>query len=223
MSTPAKLLEVYSALERMHAWRGWHWWPDPDPFEVCVGCILVQNTSWTNVERALEQLMEAQALNPAAMGALSQEDLEALIRPSGQYRQKARKLREFLGLADRHGGLEGLLSLPMEELRGELLATWGIGDETADAMICYAAKQPAMVVDAYTARMFSRLGMGPAEQAGYRPWQQWMEGLVEPDRDLRARYHALVVMHCKHLCRKRAPKCGECELAGGCSVPGEGL
>src|SRR5690606_12306467 len=140
MTTPS-LLEIYSALDRMHAWRGWHWWPDADPFEVSVGAILVQNTMWTHVERAIERLKGANALTPAAMAALTDAELEELVRPSGQYRQKAKKLRAFLGLIAEHGSLEELLAVEPTELRARLLTTWGIGKETADAIVAYAARQ----------------------------------------------------------------------------------
>ncbi|MBI5947817.1 MAG: hypothetical protein HY875_06750 [Chloroflexi bacterium] len=213
--TPA-LMEIYGRLDAMHAPRGWHWWPDADPFEVCVGSILVQNTSWTNVEGALALLRDAGALNPPAMAALPPARLEELVRPSGQYRQKARKLGAFLALVESHGSLEALLALPAAELRERLLATWGIGPETADAMVVYAACQPAFVVDAYTQRIFSRLAIGPTHTADYHEWQHFFVAALEPDRDLWARYHALIVMHAKHLCRKQRPRCGECLLAGRC-------
>jgi endonuclease-3 related protein len=221
ITTSGVLLDVFDELEAMHAWRGWHWWPDGEPFEVIAGCILVQNTAWTNVERALERLRAADALTPGVMEALSQGALEELVRPSGQYRQKARKLRAFLDLAREHGGIEELLATPAARLRGLLLATFGIGPETADAIICYAAKQPAFAIDAYTMRIFTRLGIGPIPSMDYAAWQRFFlekledAGDAEP-RDLFARYHALIVLHAKHLCRKRAPRCEECSLAPRC-------
>lgn len=218
-----RLIEVYLALEGMHEWRGWHWWPDADPFEVCVGCILVQNTMWSNVERAIERLKEAEALTPAAMSALPHEELEELTRPSGQYRQKALKLRAFLTLTEVYGGFEALMAIEAEALRPILLRCFGIGPETADAMICYAARKPAFAADAYSMRLFSRLGLGPVESKDYHVWQRWvLAGLKgqAPDewseRDLLARYHALIVMHCKHICVKNRPKCGECSLLSTC-------
>jgi endonuclease-3 related protein len=224
------LMSVFQVLDRMHAWRGWHWWPDADPFEVCVGCILVQNTMWTNVERALERLTAANALTPEAMSALPHEALEELIRPSGQYRQKALKLRAFLDLAKRHGGFEALMALPAVELRPTLLGCFGIGPETADAMICYASRQPAFAADAYSMRLFGRLGLGPVESRDYHVWQRWVLAALEgasaeglESRDLLARYHALIVMHCKHLCLKNRPKCAQCDLAPVCTVPREAL
>lgn len=220
----AELLDIYRELDTMHAWRGWHWWPDGEPFEVTAGAILVQNTSWTNVERALARLREAHALSPLAMAALPQERLEELVRPSGQYRQKAKKLGAFLATAGQFGGFEALMALPADELREALLATWGIGPETADAIVNYAARQPAFVIDAYTMRLFSRLGIGPTDSSDYHTWQRFfletLEGEAVPfghgPRDFWARYHALIVMHCKYLCRKNAPKCGGCTLAAKC-------
>lgn len=215
-------MEICRVLETMHAWRKWHWWPDGDPFEVAVGAILVQNTAWTNVERALERLRAAGALSPEAMSSLSQEGLEELVRPSGQYRTKARKLRAFLGLVESAGTLEALLSLDGTALRERLLATWGIGPETADAIVLYAARRPAFVIDAYTQRLFGRLGLGPGEGAAYDCWQSYFTSALARDRDLWARYHALIVLHCKHLCRKRRPRCGDCALRTECTFAGAG-
>jgi endonuclease-3 related protein len=226
MSDRDALVEVYHALDGMHAWRGWHWWPDADPFEVCVGCILVQNTMWSNVEKAIDRLKAANALTPAAMDALPHGDLEELVRPSGQYRQKALKLRAFLDLATVHGGFEALMSIRAQELRPTLLGCFGIGPETADAMICYAARQPAFAADAYAMRLYSRLGLGPTGSRDYHTWQRWIVGELGDaapggwdQRDLLARYHALIVMHCKHLCTKNRPKCGECALRERCTYP----
>ena len=131
----------------------------------------MQHTSWTNAERAIERLREAQLLDPRRLAELPDEAIEELIRPSGQYRTKARKLRAFLDLIARHGSLEALLALPPESLRERLLATWGIGEETADAIALYAARRPAVVVDAYTRRLFSRLGLGPSPDDSYGAWQ----------------------------------------------------
>ncbi|GAB4330032.1 MAG: endonuclease [Dehalococcoidia bacterium] len=207
---------MYHALDAMHGNRHWHWWPDGDPFEVIVGAILVQNTAWTNVEHALARLRAASALNPRTMAALPVGQLEALIRPSGQYRQKARKLRAFLDLVAEHGTLGALLALPSDTLRERLLATWGIGEETADVIVLYAARRPSFVIDAYTRRLFARLALGPGPGEPYEAWKRHFERHLPRDRDLWARYHALIVLHNKHLCRKRAPRCGECALSQWC-------
>ena len=212
----ARLRAVLAQLDAMHRWRGSVWQPGADPFEIIVGAILVQNTAWTNVERALDQLRAAGVLRLEAMNVLPAEELEALIRPSGQYRQKARKLRAFLDLAGAHGGLRELLALPKDELRTALLGTWGIGPETADCIVLYASKQPSFVVDAYTKRVFSRLGLGPGEDAAYGSWKHFFEAALPSDAEAWAAYHALLVLHAKHLCRKRAPLCGGCSLRGVC-------
>lgn len=216
-----ELLSICADLEAMHAWRGWHWWPDAEAFEVIVGAILVQNTAWANVEHALERLRTAGALSPVTMAALSDAELEELVRPSGQFRQKTRKLRAVLELVQEGGGLDGLLAAPPDELRARLLATWGIGEETADAIVLYAARQPAFAVDAYLRRIFGRLGLGPDPRAPYGEWQRFFVSHLPADRDLWARYRALIVLHAKYLCRKHRPRCGECLLLPRC--PGSPL
>ena len=215
--TPPSIPHVVAALERMHGAERWHWTPESDPFEVAVGAILVQHTNWTNAERAVDRLRDAGVLDPERLAALPDGGIEELIRPSGQYRTKARKLRAFLDLIARHDSLEALLALPPEALRAELLATWGIGDETADAIALYAAGQPAVVVDAYTRRLFSRLGLGPPPDDSYRTWQAYLAGELPGDAPALARFHALVVLHAKRLCLARRPRCGDCDLAPCCA------
>lgn len=215
-ATRVTVLRVVAALERMHGDEHWHWTPGSDPFEVALGAILVQHTSWTNAERAIDRLREADALDPRRLSALSDDAVEELTRPSGQYRTKARKLRAFLDLVARHGSLDALLALPPDALREQLLATWGIGPETADAIVLYAAGYPAVVVDAYTRRLFSRLALGPSPDASYGEWQAWLADELPAGAPELARFHALVVLHAKRLCLARRPRCGECELAPRC-------
>ncbi|MFQ5381419.1 MAG: endonuclease III domain-containing protein, partial [Dehalococcoidia bacterium] len=200
-----KLLRVFDGLNRMHGERVWHWSRGSDPFEVAVGAILVQNTSWSNAERALANLRAAEALTPESVGALDPQELARLVRPSGQYRQKARKLRELLETAEEAGGFGNLLALDPADLRQKLLATWGIGGETADAILLYAARRPSFVVDRYTMRLFLRLSLGPGPGAGPEEWKDYFEkslggGESAARQELWARYHGLVVLHCKHLC-----------------------
>lgn len=221
MSADGGLLDVFRSLDSMHGARGWHWSAETDPFEIAVGAILVQNTAWSNVERALGQLRAAGALTPEVMSRLPVHELETLVRPSGQYRQKALKLRAFLALVEQYGSLEGLLTLPAEELRPALLAMWGIGPETADCIVLYCAKQAAFVVDAYTVRLFTRVGIGPGATAGYDAWQAYFATRLPGEQELWARYHALIVLHCKHVCLKRAPRCGGCHLSAGCQFARE--
>jgi len=201
----------------MHGAKHWHWTPDSDPLEVILGAVLVQNTSWANAELALCRLRDAGALSLGVLRELPGQRLEELLRPSGQYRQKARKVRAFVELAERAGGIDSLLRLPREALRSALLGTWGIGPETADCIVLYAAGQPSFVVDAYTVRIASRLGGGPGELAPYEEWQAYFVEALPLDTALWAEYHALLVIHGRDLCRKRAPRCGECGFAGRCS------
>ena len=212
----SSLAAIGAAMEAMHGQRQWHWWPDADPFEVIVGAILVQNTMWTNVEKALDRLRARDALTPAAMAALSEAELEGLVQPSGQFRQKAKKLRAFLHLVARHGNLEALLALSAPQLRSELLGTWGIGPETADCIILYAARQPAWIIDAYLRRIFTRLDIGPVHTDDYGEWQRFFVANLDEDRDRWARLRAEIVLHGKHLCLKNRPRCAECLLAVRC-------
>ncbi len=220
--TGADLRHITSALDTMYGALHWHWNSATPPFEVAVGAILVQNTAWTNAERALERLRAAGALSPDAMAALPDAELENLIRPSGQFRQKARKLRSLLATCRAAGGLDVLLRLPPAELRGRLLATWGVGPETADCILCYAARYPAVVIDAYTIRIFRRLGAGPAGNT-YDAWQRWLTGELAPLAPepawpvLHGTVHAHIVLHAKHRCRKQNPRCGDCLLAPACA------
>jgi endonuclease-3 related protein len=216
VTSAERLMAIFHGLDRMHGWRQWHWDPDSDPFEVAVGAILVQNTQWTNAEAATERLKAAGALNVPAMSSIETEALAELIRPSGQFRQKAKKLRAFLDLIEAHGSFPALLALPADDLRAKLVATWGIGEETADAIIAYAAHQPAFVIDAYTRRLFARLGVGPVESTAYTTWQRFFTSTLPVDGELWGRFHSLIVLHCKYLCRKSAPVCGECALSGSC-------
>lgn len=213
---PPAIPDVVDALERMHGRERWHWDARTDPFEVAVGAVLVQHAAWTNAERALDRLRAARALAPEPLAALADADIEALIRPAGPYRAKTRTLRALLGLIAREGSLRALLALPPATLRERLLGVRGIGEETADVIVLYAAHAPAVVVDAYARRLCARLGLGPAPDAPAGVWRDWLARELPPDAPALARFHALVVLHGKRLCRARRPRCGQCELAPGC-------
>jgi endonuclease-3 related protein len=211
------LREVFDRLLAAYGPQGW--WPGShDPFEVIAGAILTQQTAWTNVERALANLRAASALSPAGMHGLPEPDLAALIRPSGYYQAKARKLKAFTALVyERFGGeLAALLATPEDELRPLLLATHGIGPETADSILLYAAERPYFVVDAYAKRVFRRLGMGPAHDT-YESWQRWFMGALPADAPFFNEYHALIVEHGKRACRKE-PLCEGCVLRDVCDT-----
>jgi endonuclease III related protein len=157
VSWPAQTVRaIYRTLSR--AWGPQHWWPAETPFEVIAGAILTQNTSWTNVERALGNLRAAGVLSPEGIRGLAVDQLELLVRPSGYFRQKAQRLKSFIAFLDqKHGGsLDAMLAGSTQQLRAELLALNGIGPETADSILLYAGHHPIFVVDAYTRRVLER-------------------------------------------------------------------
>ncbi|MEX1194361.1 MAG: hypothetical protein WED85_04800 [Dehalococcoidia bacterium] len=211
-----RLLDIYGRLSDRYGPR--HWWPADGPFEVIVGAILTQQTTWANVEKALANLKAAGALSPAAMRALTEDELATLIRPSGFYRSKARKLHAFLTLLfDRFAGdLARLLATSGANLRSLLLATHGIGPETADAILVYAAHQPYFVIDAYTRRTFSRIGLRPPHDT-YDAWQAFFHDSLPADPPLFNEYHALIVEHGQGVCRSE-PLCGDCPLSEICET-----
>lgn len=208
--------EVYARLLAAYGPQGW--WPGgDDPFEVIAGAILTQNTAWTNVERALANLRAADALSVRAMRELPPGELAALIRPSGTHGVKAARLRAFIAMLDAEcgGELAALLALPAGELRARLLATHGIGPETADAIALYAAGQPRFVVDAYARRIADRVGL-VAAAPGYDGYAAMFAAGLPRDAALWGEYHALLVEHGKRRCTKRAPRCDGCPLVPLC-------
>lgn len=193
-----------------------HWWPADSPLEVIVGAILTQSTNWQNVERAIENLKRHNALTPSRLHTLSEEKLAQLIRPAGYFRQKAKKLKAFVKhLYGHHGGdLREMLAQPTKELRSELLSIWGIGPETADSILLYAGQKPVFVVDAYTKRVFSRLGLVSSD-ISYGELQKFSMHQLPRDAKLFNEYHALIVRHGKEICRPK-PLCARCVLARHC-------
>jgi endonuclease-3 related protein len=181
---------------------------------VVVGAILTQGAAWNNVEAALTRLREARLLSVEALLNAPDDELEPAVRSSGYFRMKARKLRAFAAmLAERFDGrLEGLFALPVEEMRATLLATYGIGPETAD--VCPAAHKPAFVIDAYTRRIFDRLRIRP-ESDSYDTWRTLFTAALPRDTALFNEYHALIVRHAKVKCRKE-PLCPGCPLLDVC-------
>jgi endonuclease-3 related protein len=183
---------------------------------VIVGAILTQSASWVNVEKALENMKAADALSPEALHGMGEAEIAALIRPSGYFNAKARKLKTFVELVHEGfgGDLEALLAIPASELRALLLGVHGIGPETADSIVLYAAGQPSFVIDAYTRRIFTRLGVQP-EHDSYDGWRSFIMDRLPADAVMFNEYHALIVRHGKYVCRK-APLCTECVLLSGC-------
>jgi endonuclease-3 related protein len=217
--TAARAKALRRAYRLMRAHFGHlHWWPGETPFEVCVGAILTQNTSWSNVERAIANLKAARVLEPGKLFALNESKLAALIRPTGYFNVKARRLRSFLRvLVEEFGGdLRRLFAGETAAVRERLLAIHGVGPETADSLLLYAGGHHRFVIDAYTKRIFQRHGWSGAE-AGYEELQRLCEwALAEKPRRERLDYwqdfHAQVVMVGKDYCRTRQPHCAECPL-----------
>jgi endonuclease-3 related protein len=179
-----EIRRYYRTLHR--AWGPQHWWPAETQLEVIVGAYLTQNTAWTNVERALTNLRDAQLLTVEGIRSVRLARLERLIRPSGYFRQKAKRLKNFVQFLDRkyEGSLDSLLSQPADRLREELLGLNGIGPETADSILLYAGNYPVFVVDAYTGRILERHQLSP-EKAGYEDIRQLLQRSLEPLADER--------------------------------------
>lgn len=190
-----------------------HWWPGETPFEVIVGAILTQNTSWKNVELAIANLRDEGLLSLAGIARAHPRHLAALLRPSGYFRQKARKLQAFVAFLRREyrGSLRRMFSTPLLELREKLLGVWGIGPETADSILLYAGQQPVFVVDAYTRRILSRHGW-IGEKAKYEDVRWMFERQFPGDVKRFNEFHALIVHAGKSWCRPQDPLCGECPL-----------
>jgi len=201
---------VYRALFRHFGPQ--HWWPGRTRLEMCVGAILTQNTAWINVKHAIRNLRKARALNLAALHAVPLAQLAAWIRPAGYFNVKARRLRAFTTLvAERFGGkLEKLLALPTVQLRATLLEVKGIGPETADSIVLYAAERPVFVVDAYTRRFLQRHDWIGAK-APYDEIAALFAARLPCAVALFNEYHALIVALGKLFCRPR-PLCKKCPL-----------
>ena len=206
-----RLLELYQQLRSEHG--NLRWWPADSPFEVALGAILTQATAWHNVEKAIDNLKAADAFTPEQIQAISQDELEKLLHPSGYFRMKAKKVRAYV---------EHIIERPMAvmfkqdvpDLRKELLSIYGVGPETADSIILYAAEKPSFVVDTYTYRLFSRLGWVAGNFHYERLRALFMDNLPH-DVNLFNEYHALIVRHGARVCKK-TPNCESCFLQSQC-------
>jgi endonuclease-3 related protein len=210
--TRSKLQQAYKLLYKRFGPQ--HWWPGDSPFEVMVGAILTQNTNWGNVEKAIGNLKLNSLLDPHSINDLRPSCLASLIRPTGYYNVKTKRLKNFVSLFVKefdgdHGKLKKL-SLP--SARQWLLGVNGIGQETADSILLYALKKPIFVVDAYTKRVLERHSLVP-EEVAYNEIQEIFMDHLEPGVKLFNEYHALIVRVCKEFC-KRNPKCDTCPLNG---------
>ena len=209
-----KILKLYDDLYAEYGEL--NWWPAETPFEIIIGAILGQATAWGNAAKAINNLKTANVLNPKEMSKLSQDELETLILPSGYYRAKAKKVRAFLTHLQAHHNnrLNSLFDQEMPTLREELLSIYGIGEETADCILLYAAKKPSFVVDTYTYRLLERLGWFTGKFHYGRLRGIFMENLPH-DRQLFNQYHALIVRHGARVCQK-TPQCDKCMLRSQC-------
>ena len=197
---------VFAALHR--GFGPQEWWPARTPFEVIVGAVLAQNTAWRNVELALGQLAPEAPPTPRGLLDLDPAALEARVRPAGTYRAKAATLVTVAGWYLDAGGLDALRRRPLGALRDELLGLRGVGPETADSILCYAAGRRTPVVDVYARRVLGRHGLGPAE-APYGVLRAWlMESLVD-SQAVYEEFHALVVRAGYNHCKPR-PRCETC-------------
>jgi len=189
-----------------------HWWPARSPLEVIVGAMLVQNTNWNNVEKAIENLRQADLLDPHALVGIPAEELEELIRPAGYFRVKARRLQNMMDFLVRRydGSLEAMFQTPMDELRRSLLSVNGVGPETADSILLYAGGLGVFVVDTYTYRVLTRHDWIDPE-ADYDLIQEFFHAHLPNDPPLFNEYHALLVQLGKQHCRK-SPQCQGCPL-----------
>ncbi|MDR3088488.1 MAG: endonuclease III domain-containing protein [Desulfobulbaceae bacterium] len=190
-----------------------HWWPADSPFEVLVGAILTQNTSWKNVRQALDNLRQHGLLDFAALESLPLEELAALIKPAGYHGVKARRLKNLLAMLRRayDGDIAALARDTPTAAREQLLAVNGVGPETADAILLYAAGHAVFVVDAYTHRVFRRHFLVP-EESEYEEIQSIFMAALPTDAALFNEYHALIVELGKRHCKKTRPLCAGCPL-----------
>jgi endonuclease-3 related protein len=193
-----------------------HWWPADEPFEVIVGAILTQSAAWGNVEKAIANLKAAEALSPARLRRFQLPRLAKLVRPCGYYNAKALKLKSFAFWLGNHynDDLVRLFATETDDLRQQLLSVHGIGQETADSILLYAAAKPIFVIDAYTRRILGRIGLVP-ERESYAGYQAFFMEHLPPDAGVFNEYHALLVRLGKDFCRRR-PLCTPCHLNPVC-------
>jgi len=210
MQPGLKLRYIYETLFKEYGPQ--RWWPAGTPFEVIVGAILTQSTSWTNVEKAIANLKASGKLSPLGLRRLSESELAGLIHPCGYYNVKARRLKAFVDwLGVRCGDdLDMLFSSDIKVLREHLLGFYGIGEETADSILLYAGGRPVFVIDAYPRRIIDRLGFALPDRS-YVGYQRLFTANLPADAALYNEYHALLVRHAKEACRKN-PLCECCCL-----------
>ena len=208
------LLNIYQRL--MAHYGPQDWWPAEKPFEVIVGAILTQSAVWNNAAKAIANLKSTETLSPEALRRLPFSEVARLIRPCGYYNAKAFKLKSFTHWLGEYynDNLDELFATDTCRLRQQLLSIHGIGQETADSIILYAANKPIFVIDAYTRRIINRIGLTPKSDT-YTTYQNLFMANLPADTDLFNEYHALLVCLAKRVCRPR-PLCQQCCLNDIC-------
>jgi len=213
-ASPQKDLSLKAIYDKLYAFYGpQHWWPGDTPLEIAVGAVLTQNTNWTNVEKAIDNLKVHNVLNARALYKLPIEKLVALLRPSGYYNIKAKRVMALLEfIVGKYGGSMGRMKKDeTRTLRQKLLGINGIGQETADSILLYALEKPVFVIDAYTRRVLSRHEIINVN-ARYEEYQDFFHCELDQDVQLFNEYHALLVRVGKQYCRPQ-PRCERCPLS----------
>ena len=207
---PNVLLQYFAAMHRHFGDQ--HWWPAESPFEVMIGAVLTQNTSWRGVELAIARLRDASAIDAVVLYRLGPVEIAPLIRPAGYFNVKSRRLWNLAAwfVETHHADFSALSRLPTQILRAQLLAIRGIGPETADSILLYALGRGIFVVDAYTRRLLSRHHLLPPA-AGYHQMQQFMTAALPESVELYNEFHAQIVKTGKQYCRP-SPRCDHCPL-----------
>ena len=217
-----QLTSIYRLLFR--AYGPQHWWPGDSPFEVLVGAVLTQNTSWANVEKAIANLKRERVMTFSSMIKAAPKKLALFIRPSGSFNIKTKRLRHLLLYIHSHyaANLTRMFEVDPAQLRQQLLEVNGIGPETADSILLYAGEKPFFVIDAYTRRIFSRLGLITGN-ADYRTMQGLFMDNLPRDTRFYNEYHALIVRIGKEHCKKIRPRCNNCPIRQKCRRAYSGL
>lgn len=191
------------------------WWPAEEPFEVMVGAVLVQNTNWSNAQKAIDNLRANELLDYDRLSLLSDLEIAGYIRSSGYYNLKSKRLKNLLNMIENQygGDFNSFLTDDVWEAREKLLGVKGVGPETADSILLYCCGYPVFVVDAYTHRVFSRHNMVD-EETDYHAMQDVFVASLPQDRELFNEFHALIVTVAARYCKKTKPLCGKCPLQG---------
>jgi len=205
---------IYSIYRKLYSAFGpQNWWPGDTPFEIAVGAILTQNTNWTNVEKAIENLKRNNSLSARALHHIPRGELADLIRPAGYYNIKAGRLKSFIEFLTNNykGSMENMGREDTGSLREKLLSVHGVGRETADSILLYALGRPVFVIDAYTMRILSRHGVIDHRES-YDECQKLFHDSLKRDVPLFNEYHALFVRAGKTFCKRQNPACEKCPL-----------